>query len=113
MLCAVASCPLLTVPKMQSIFNKPVTEYTHTVWTHEVGLPSAFIYSITQTRDGYALLGNADGLVRFDGVASSMGVPNWATRRFWAPSILCARRRMEVCASVLAQECFTAVGAMT
>jgi ligand-binding sensor domain-containing protein len=48
--------------------TKPLTEYTHTVWTHKDGLPSAFIYSIAQTRDGYLWLATTDGLVRFDGV---------------------------------------------
>jgi hypothetical protein len=32
--------------------NKPLTEYTHTVWIHKDGIPSAFIYAIAQTRDG-------------------------------------------------------------
>ncbi len=48
--------------------TKPLTEYTHTVWTHKDGLPSAFIYSIAQTRDSYLWLATTDGLVRFDGV---------------------------------------------
>jgi len=47
--------------------NKPLTEYTHTVWTHKDGLPSAFIYSIAQAQDGYLWLATTDGLVRFDG----------------------------------------------
>jgi ligand-binding sensor domain-containing protein len=48
--------------------NKVLTEHTHTVWTHKDGLPSAFIYSIAQSQDGYLWLGTADALVRFDGV---------------------------------------------
>ena len=36
--------------------NKPLTEYTHTVWTHKDGVPSAFIYAIVQTQDGYLWL---------------------------------------------------------
>ena len=67
-LCAVACCLLLARPTEAFDLNKPVTEYTHTVWTHKDGLPSAFIYSIAQTQDGYLWLGTADGLVRFDGV---------------------------------------------
>lgn len=59
---------MLTLPTDAFDFNKPVTEYTHTVWTHKDGLPSAFIYSIAQTQDGYLWLGTADGLVRFDGI---------------------------------------------
>jgi ligand-binding sensor domain-containing protein len=67
-LCAAACWLMLTLPTVAFDFNKPVTEYTHTVWTHKDGLPSAFIYSIAQTQDGYLWLGTADGLVRFDGV---------------------------------------------
>jgi ligand-binding sensor domain-containing protein len=52
--------------------DKPLTEYTHTVWTHKEGLPSAFIYSLAQTEDGYLWLATTDGLVRFDGVRFSM-----------------------------------------
>jgi signal transduction histidine kinase/ligand-binding sensor domain-containing protein len=48
--------------------KKPLTEYTHTVWAHKDGIPSAFIYSIAQTQDGYLWLATTDGLVRFDGV---------------------------------------------
>src|ERR1700736_3093306 len=48
--------------------SKPLTEYTRTVWTHKDGIPSAFIYSIAQTGDGYLWLATADALVRFDGV---------------------------------------------
>ncbi|HXM93914.1 MAG TPA: two-component regulator propeller domain-containing protein [Candidatus Dormibacteraeota bacterium] len=59
---------LLTPPANAFNFNKPLTEYTHTVWTHKDGIPSAFIYSIAQTGDGYLWLATTDGLVRFDGV---------------------------------------------
>jgi ligand-binding sensor domain-containing protein/signal transduction histidine kinase len=48
--------------------HKPLTEYTHTVWTHKDGIPSAFIYSLAQTQDGFLWLASTDGLVRFDGV---------------------------------------------
>jgi ligand-binding sensor domain-containing protein/signal transduction histidine kinase len=47
---------------------KPLTEYTHTVWTHKDGIPSAFIYSMAQTQDGFLWLATTDGLVRFDAV---------------------------------------------
>jgi ligand-binding sensor domain-containing protein/signal transduction histidine kinase len=64
-----AGCGILpTLQSEAAEANKPLTEYTHTVWTHKDGLPSAFIYSITQTGDGYLWLATTDGLVRFDGV---------------------------------------------
>jgi ligand-binding sensor domain-containing protein len=66
--CATACWLLLTLRAGALDSNKPLTEYTHTVWSHRDGIPSAFIYSIAQTRDGYLWLATTDGLVRFDGV---------------------------------------------
>jgi ligand-binding sensor domain-containing protein len=48
--------------------NKALTQYRHTSWTERDGLPSAIIYSMAQTTDGYLWLATAAGLVRFDGV---------------------------------------------
>jgi len=47
--------------------NRRLTQYVHTVWQTEQGLPQA-IDSIGQTKDGYLWLGTYTGLVRFDGV---------------------------------------------
>jgi len=66
--CAVACWVLLALQSEASDSSKPLTEYTHTVWNRRDGIPSAFIYSIAQTRDGYLWLATTDGLVRFDGV---------------------------------------------
>src|ERR1700681_1954548 len=66
--CAAACCVMLGLQSEASDPNKPLTEYTHTVWTHKDGIPSAFIYSIAQTQDGYLWLATTDGLVRFDGM---------------------------------------------
>src|SRR5260370_13409175 len=67
-LCAAACWCLLALQAQARDSNKPLTEYTHTVWTHKDGIPSAFIYSMAQTPDGYLWLATTDGLVRFDGV---------------------------------------------
>ena len=67
-LCAGMCLALLALQASAFDSNKPLTEYTHTVWTHRDGIPSAFIYSIAQTRDGFLWLATTDGLVRFDGV---------------------------------------------
>lgn len=49
--------------------DQPIAaQYSVTAWGHKDGLPSAFLYAITQTADGFLWLGTADGLVRFDGV---------------------------------------------
>src|SRR5260370_7627787 len=64
---AAACCALPLLPAGAFAFTKPLTEYTQTVWTHKDGLPSAFIYSMAQTQDGYLWLATTDGLFRFAG----------------------------------------------
>src|ERR1043166_6683813 len=44
------------------------SEFLHTTWQTEDGLPHSAVNSIMQTRDGYLWLGTFVGLVRFDGV---------------------------------------------
>src|SRR5260221_14110353 len=65
---AAAYCVMPLFPADAFASEKPLTEYTQTIWTHKDGLPSASIYSIAQTPDGYLWLATADGLVQFDGV---------------------------------------------
>jgi len=66
--CAALCWVLLALQAQASSSSKPLSEYTHTVWTHKDGIPSAFIYALVQTTDGYLWLATTDGLVRFDGV---------------------------------------------
>lgn len=47
---------------------KPQNNYKIDVWKTENGLPSATIYAVTQTPDGYLWIGTQGGLVRFDGL---------------------------------------------
>ncbi|QXD15837.1 response regulator [Rhodocaloribacter litoris] len=44
------------------------TQYVHTAWQVEDGLPQNSIFTALQTRDGYLWLGTQEGLVRFDGM---------------------------------------------
>ncbi|GIV57188.1 MAG: hypothetical protein KatS3mg042_0101 [Rhodothermaceae bacterium] len=44
------------------------TQYVHTAWLVDDGLPQNSIFTGLQTRDGYLWLGTQEGLVRFDGV---------------------------------------------
>lgn len=48
--------------------HKPITQYVHTVWRSENGLPQNSIQALLQTRDGYLWMGTQEGLVRFNGV---------------------------------------------
>src|SRR6185369_3522589 len=48
--------------------DKPLAQYSHSVWRTENGLPQNTVRAIAQTRDGYIWLATDDGLVRFDGM---------------------------------------------
>src|SRR5690349_11859748 len=47
--------------------EKPLAQYSHSIWRTENGLPQNTVRAIVQTRDGYVWLATDDGLVRFDG----------------------------------------------
>ena len=47
--------------------NKAITQYVHTVWRTEDGLPQTSVMKILQTRDGYLWVGTQNGIGRFDG----------------------------------------------
>jgi signal transduction histidine kinase/ligand-binding sensor domain-containing protein/CheY-like chemotaxis protein len=46
---------------------KAISQYEHTTWRSEDGLPQNSIQAITQTHDGYLWMGTQEGLVRFNG----------------------------------------------
>ncbi|MBZ5506866.1 MAG: response regulator [Acidobacteriia bacterium] len=48
--------------------HRPITQYVHTVWHSEDGLPQNSIQALLQTKDGYLWIGTQEGLVRFNGV---------------------------------------------
>lgn len=47
--------------------RQAITQYAHTIWTTQNGLPQNSIRAIAQTTDGFLWLGTMAGLVRFDG----------------------------------------------
>jgi ligand-binding sensor domain-containing protein len=55
--------------------EQTTAQYSVASWGHKDGLPSTFIYSVVQTRDGFLWLGTDDGLVRFDGVQFTRSRP--------------------------------------
>src|SRR5215831_11673275 len=48
--------------------GKSPTQYVHSVWQTDDGLPQNYVVGITQTLDGYIWLATQEGLARFDGV---------------------------------------------
>jgi signal transduction histidine kinase/ligand-binding sensor domain-containing protein/DNA-binding response OmpR family regulator len=47
--------------------RQAITQYAHTVWTTQNGLPQNSVRAIAQTTDGFLWLATMAGLVRFDG----------------------------------------------
>lgn len=47
---------------------KAITQYVHTVWRSDNGLPQNSVNRILETRDGYLWVGTQAGIARFDGV---------------------------------------------
>lgn len=71
LLCHLSSTLVAHAQETTSPFLDPakaITEYVHTAWGEEDGLPQGSINAIEQTDDGYVWLGTQEGLVRFDGI---------------------------------------------
>ncbi|WP_158886343.1 sensor histidine kinase [Rhodanobacter sp. L36] len=49
--------------------RKAITQYVHSTWQIEDGLPQNGVTRILETRDGYLWVGTQAGLARFDGVS--------------------------------------------
>ena len=72
----IVSCILLSLVTLTALVStsfsldpkQAITQYNHSVWLQEDGLPQNLAMCITQTRDGYLWLGTQDGIVRFDGI---------------------------------------------
>jgi ligand-binding sensor domain-containing protein/signal transduction histidine kinase len=48
--------------------TKAITQYVHTVWRTDEGLPENAVTKILETSDGYLWVGTQAGIARFDGV---------------------------------------------
>jgi ligand-binding sensor domain-containing protein/signal transduction histidine kinase/CheY-like chemotaxis protein len=58
----------LTTPACSLDPHKSITQYLHTVWRSDDGLPQNSIQALLRTRDGYLWIGTQEGLVRFNGL---------------------------------------------
>jgi signal transduction histidine kinase/ligand-binding sensor domain-containing protein len=45
-----------------------VPSHGHNIWDAAAGFPGGYVYSITQTADGYLWIGTSKGLLRYDGL---------------------------------------------
>lgn len=66
---------------------KSISQYVHSVWQTENGLPQNTVTSVLQTQDGYLWLATLEGLVRFDGavftVFNKRSIPTLKSNRIW------------------------------
>ncbi len=46
---------------------RPLSQFTHEMWSTENGLPQNTVHAITQTSDGFIWIATEEGLARFDG----------------------------------------------
>jgi PAS domain S-box-containing protein len=51
------------------IWGTTTPSYRHDLWNTSGGFPGGYVYSITQTADGYIWIGSSKGLIRYDGTA--------------------------------------------
>jgi signal transduction histidine kinase/ligand-binding sensor domain-containing protein len=61
---------VLGLPRMVMAVSPstPITQYVHTAWRLEDGLPEGAPRAIAQTKDGYIWIGTEAGVLRFDGI---------------------------------------------
>lgn len=51
------------------VWGNITPSYRHDLWNTSAGFPGGYVYSITQTTDGYVWIASSKGLVRYDGTA--------------------------------------------
>lgn len=49
--------------------SKIAPDQSHDIWDAAAGFPPGYVYSITQSADGYLWIGTSKGLVRYDGLS--------------------------------------------
>jgi signal transduction histidine kinase/ligand-binding sensor domain-containing protein len=59
---------LWTHAASSAVPQKIAAIHNHRVWDAASGFPGGYVYSITQTADGYLWIGASKGLVRYDGI---------------------------------------------
>ncbi|MEK7670244.1 MAG: two-component regulator propeller domain-containing protein, partial [Bacteroidota bacterium] len=84
-----AAVPLLSQTPSDYTLDpaKSISQYVHSVWQTENGLPQNTVTSVLQTQDGYLWLATLEGLVRFDGavftVFNKRSIPTLKSNRIW------------------------------
>ena len=56
------------IPAQALDARKPISQYVHSAWEAQAGLPQSSVYAIAQTPDGFLWIATQEGVARFDGV---------------------------------------------
>jgi ligand-binding sensor domain-containing protein/signal transduction histidine kinase len=60
---------LLISAAMGSVGSLVTPSHSHDTWNRESGFSGGYVYSFTQTADGYLWIGTSNGLLRYDGLS--------------------------------------------
>lgn len=62
---------LLLLPSvaLSAVRDNIALSHEHDIWDGAAGFPGGYVYSITQTADGYLWIGTSEGLLRYDGLS--------------------------------------------
>ena len=60
---------LLPGPVLGVARGTVAASHSHDIWDRATGFPGGYVYSITQTADGYVWIGTSKGLLRYDGLS--------------------------------------------
>src|SRR5260221_14360750 len=59
---------LMSSAALAGVQDDIVPSHGHDIWDAAAGFPGGYVYSITQTADGYLWIGTSKGLLRYDGL---------------------------------------------
>jgi signal transduction histidine kinase/ligand-binding sensor domain-containing protein len=59
---------LLSSSVLAAVRDNIMPSHSHDIWDAAAGFPGGYVYSITQTADGYLWIGTSKGLLRYDGL---------------------------------------------
>jgi signal transduction histidine kinase/ligand-binding sensor domain-containing protein len=60
---------LVTTAALGADENIIMPRRSHDIWNRASGFPGGYVYSVTQTADGYLWIGTSNGLLRYDGLS--------------------------------------------
>jgi ligand-binding sensor domain-containing protein len=88
---------LLAQAVLGAVPVKIMPSHSHDIWDAAAGFPGGYVYSMTQTGDGYLWIGTSKGLVRYDGLTFVSIRKSDSARRQRSPLLVWSEIRMTSC----------------